>query len=67
MQVTQEFLNEISDELGLTNGQVYLLNKWCDSKEHVGKEIPDVIGNFLRICKGYREIPQYIKDFKGWA
>lgn len=67
MQVTQELLDEISDEQGLTRGQVYLLDKWCDSTDHIGKEIPDVIANFLKVCKGYREIPQYIKDFKGWA
>lgn len=66
MLVTQDLLNEISDELGLTNGQTYLLKKWCKSDNYIGKDIPDVVGNFLKICKGYREIPQYIKDFKGW-
>jgi hypothetical protein len=46
---------------------VYLLNKWCKGTDHVGKEIPELVGNFLRICKGYREIPQHVKEFKGWV
>ena len=66
MQVTQELIDDISDEQGLTRGQVYLLTKWGGS-DYLGTEIPDVIGNFLKVCKGYREIPQYIKDFKGWT
>lgn len=66
MKITQEYLNEISDEQGLTKGQVYLLNKWCKGTDHVGKEIPELVGNFLRMCKGYREIPEHVKEFKGW-
>ena len=67
MIVTQEWLNEISDEKGLTKGQMYLLKKWCKSDDHVGQEIPDNVGAFLVHCKGYREIPQRVKDFKGWV
>ena len=67
MLITRDWLNEISDERGLTRGQLYLLTRWTGSTEYVGEEIPDVVANFLRTCKGYREIPQYIKDFKGWA
>ena len=67
MIVTQEWLNEISDEQGLTNGQTYLLNKWCKSSDYIDKELSDLIGNFIKSCRGYRGIPQYIKDFKGWV
>jgi hypothetical protein len=24
------------------------------------------VANFLEHCRGYREIPQLVKDFKGW-
>ena len=67
MIVTQEWIDKISDEQGLTKGQTYLLNKWCKGEEYIGKEIPDFVGNFLKVCRGYREIPQHIKDFKGWV
>jgi hypothetical protein len=67
MHITQDWLNDIADESGLTRGQVYLLTKWTGGTEYVGAAIPDVVANFLLSCRGYREIPQYIKDFKGWA
>ena len=67
MIVTQDWLNEISDEKGLTKGQLYLLKKWCKGDDHINKEIPDLVGHFLLMCRGYREIPQHVKDFKGWV
>ena len=66
MHITQDWLNEIADDQGLTKGQVYLLQKWTGGSEYVGAAIPDVVANFLRLCRGYREIPQHVKDFKGW-
>lgn len=66
MHITQDWLNEIADDQGLTKGQVYLLQKWTGGSEYVGAAIPDVVANFLQFCRGYREIPQHIKDFKGW-
>ena len=67
MEVTREWLDKISDEGGLTNGQQYLLNEWCKGHPFVGKVIPDLVANFLEHCRGYRGIPQSVKDFKGWT
>lgn len=66
MQITQDWLEEIQDEDGLTKGQEFLLKKWV-GEDLVGKELPDQVANFLMHCRGYREIPQYIMDFKGWT
>jgi hypothetical protein len=66
MQITQEWLQEIQDDQGLTKGQEYLLYKWTKESDWVGKEIPDQVASFLVHCKGYRELPRYVKEFKGW-
>jgi hypothetical protein len=65
MKVTEEFIESICDEQGLTNGQKYLLDKWC-GRHIVGADIPDIVANFLLVCKGYRGMSQELKDFKGW-
>ena len=62
MIVTEEFLEGISDEQGFTNGQKYLLTKWGS----IGADMPDIVANFLLVCKGYRGMSQELKDFKGW-
>ena len=67
MLITREWLDEISDEQGLTKGQQFLLHRWCTDLPYVGKEIPDQVANFLSGCRGYREIPQYLSELKGWA
>jgi hypothetical protein len=67
MQVTREWLDEISDEQGLTKGQQILLDIWCKDYPYVDKEIPDQVGHFLEHCRGYREMPQILRDFKGWT
>ena len=67
MQITREWLDQISDELGLTKGQQHLLAFWCKEHPYVDKEIPDQVANFLEHCRGYRKIPQTVKDFKGWV
>jgi pyrroloquinoline quinone (PQQ) biosynthesis protein C len=66
MEITREWIEEISDEQGLTKGQQELLLTWCKEHPFVGKQIPDQVANFLKHCKGYREIPAYVKEFKGW-
>lgn len=65
MRITREWLDEISDDKGLTKGQQQLLTKWCSELPYVGKEIPDQVAHFLSGCRGYREIPQYIKESNG--
>ena len=66
MQITREWLDLISDDQGLTNGQKKLLTIWCKSKPYVDKLIPDNVAHFLEHCRGYREMPQHVRDFKGW-
>ena len=66
MQITKEWLDLISDLEGLTNGQQKLLTIWCQSAPYVDKLIPDLVAHFLEHCRGYREMPQHVKDFKGW-
>ena len=67
MQVTREWIDQISDEQGLTKGQQTLLNIWCKEVPYVGKNIPDQVADFLVHCRGYRKLPQAIKDFKVWG
>jgi hypothetical protein len=66
MLIDREWLELIADERGLTKGQEHLLKFWCKGETFVDKEIPDQVANFLEHCRGYREIPQLVKDFKGW-
>jgi hypothetical protein len=66
MQITREWLDLISDDQGLTNGQKKLLAIWCKSEPYVDKLIPDNVAHFLEHCRGYRRIPQHVLDFKGW-
>lgn len=67
MIITTGWLSSIMDEQGFTWGQVYLLKKWAGEDLWQGKEIPDQVANFLEHCKGYRRIPDRIKDLKGWV
>ena len=67
MIITQEWLDSIKDEQGVTTGQEYLLNKWICDDDWVGKIIPDHIAKFLKHCKGYRGLPETVKAFKGWT
>jgi hypothetical protein len=65
MKITQDFIDSICDDEGLTKGQEYLLARW-GGNDYMDKDIPDLVANFLVCCKGYRQIEQRIKDFKGW-
>jgi len=66
MQITREWLDQISDLQGLTHGQQKLLTIWCKDAPYVDKLIPDGVAHFLEHCRGYREMPQHVRDFKGW-
>ena len=67
MRITREWLDLISDDHGLTNGQQNLLAIWCKNAPYVDKPIPDQVAHFLEHCRGYRQIPQHVKDFKAWV
>jgi hypothetical protein len=54
MEITREWLDSISDDKGLTNGQQILLKVWCKEMPYVGKAIPNNVSAFLEKCKGYR-------------
>ena len=53
-EITRQWIDLISDEKGLTNGQQHLLDHWAKGSPYVGKFIPQHIGDFLEKCKSYR-------------
>ena len=68
MVVTDEFIESLKDERGLTKGQLYLLRLWIKRSEQmyfVGHLcIPDQVAHFLSHCKGYRKMPDWLRDWK---
>lgn len=67
MIITTEYLQEIQDDKGLTTGQMYLLGKLAGEEPWEGKELTEQQANHLRHCRGYREIPEHVRLFKGWV
>jgi hypothetical protein len=67
MEITREWLDSISDERGLTNGQQQLLLIWCKEAPYVGKVIPDQVAHVIETCRGYRGIPQSVRDHLMWT
>ncbi len=67
MLITEEWLESIKDEQGLTKGQVTLLEIWTKNQNFACYEIiPDFVARFIEKCKGYRgEGLQYLKDLRG--
>lgn len=66
MQITDEWLASISDEHGLTPGQIKLLEIWRERQAFVGYGLlPDQVATFLEGCKGYRGMPQSLRDWRG--
>lgn len=64
MQITQEWLDSISDEDGLTRGQLKLLEIWKERQAYVGYDmLPDQVAVFLEGCRGYRGMPQSLRDW----
>ena len=57
MEITEDWLKEISDEQGLTHGQQVVLTNLTGPPPWVGKFITDQQANFLMYCKGYRPKP----------
>lgn len=63
MQITPEWLESISDEQGLTPGQQRLLAIWQERQAFVGFGfLPDQVAVFLEGCRGYRGMPQSLRD-----
>ncbi len=63
MQVTREWLDEVSDEQGLTRGQQQLLKIHLGEPPYVGRELNNYIAYFIGQCRGYRGIPQSLNGF----
>lgn len=62
MQITDEWLQSIQDEKGLTNGQKQLLSIWEKRLAFVGYGyLPNIVAHVIETCKGYRGIPENIK------
>jgi hypothetical protein len=68
MLITEDWLNGIKDDQGLTNGQIALLDIWAKKQNFACFEvIPDFVARFLEKCKGYRgQDLQYLKDLRGF-
>jgi hypothetical protein len=64
MQITEEWLESIKDEQGLTLGQQKLLDIWAKRQHFVGYDmLPDQVAHVIATCKGYRGMSQRLKDF----
>lgn len=64
MMITRDWLDQVSDESGLTKGQQQLLTIWCESVPYVGKLIPDEVAQFIEKCKGWRKTAQEVRALR---
>ena len=65
MQITDEWLDSIKDDKGLTRGQQMLLAVWADRLKYVGfGHLPDNVARFIEICKGWRKTPTEVKAMR---
>lgn len=65
MQITDGWLESISDADGLTPGQCKLLDLWAEKQAFVGfGYLPDQVAVFLEGCKGYRRIPDGLREWR---
>jgi hypothetical protein len=63
MQITDEWLASISDDHGLTPGQSQLLAIWKARQAFAGYGyLPDQVAVFLAGCKGYRGMPESLRQ-----
>jgi len=66
MQITQEWLESIQDDQGLTNGQKQLLSIWKARLHFVGYDhLPDQVAHVIETCKDYRGMPNNVAGFVG--
>lgn len=57
MQITEDWLQSIQDEQGLTRGQRQLLSIWEKRLAFVGYGfLPDQLAHVIETCRGYRGI-----------
>ena len=62
MQITDEWMAEIQDEQGLTNGQKQLLAIWRERQGFVGYGyLPRVVAHVIETCKGYRGMSEEVR------
>jgi hypothetical protein len=61
MVVTREWLERVSDEKGLTRGQIRLLDIHTGGAPYVGKTVSDFVANFVEQCRGYRGMPEELR------
>ena len=64
MEVTRDWIDQISDVSGLTRGQQQLLTIWCGEAPYVGKMLPDGIATFIEKCRGWRKTPQEVRELR---
>ena len=68
MQITEEWLEGIKDEEGLTRGQLKLLEIWEKRWNFACYGfLPNQVAHFIEGCKSYRgEGLERIKQLQGW-
>ena len=68
VEITEEWLQMVSDEQGLTRGQVQLLDIHA-GKPYIGKVLSPFVAHHISKCTGYRgltaEERQRLAAFKG--
>lgn len=63
MEITEEWLESIKDDQGLTNGQTHLLDVWKSRLHFVGYGmLPDIVGKYIESCKGWRGMPLEVRE-----
>lgn len=62
VEITREWLDEVSDENGLTRGQQQLLQIHLGEPPYVGREIDPFVHRFIGKCKGYRGMSKELRD-----
>jgi len=66
MQITPQWLEKIADEQGLTRGQQQLLAIWKARQGFAGFDhLPDQVARVIEGCRGYRGIPQNVRELMG--
>ena len=66
MQVTREWLDQVSDEQGLTRGQQELLKIHLGAPPYDGQMLDDFVARFIEKCRGYRGLTADQKALADW-
>lgn len=66
MQITDDWVESVKDDKGLTNGQKQLFAIWEKKQAFVGfGHLPDQVAHTIETCKGYRGIPSHVRELIG--